>query len=131
MEDLDSPDSALLMQGVGVRSLVREQRSNVPQAMYHGQKISKHQGWQGGKADETLRIPCQILHSFTPLSNELSIREASFYQPENWKIKKQKKKCTAPEQRPHILCLIPCEIILKQSSPLDKPGSCTHNRTGT
>ena len=121
-------DSALLMQGVGVRSLVREQRSKIPHAVYHGQKIFKKQGWQCGKADETLRISCQILHSFTPLANKLSIREASFYQPENRRIKK--KKYIAPEQRPHILCVIPCEVILKQSSPLDKPGSCTPNRTG-
>ena len=97
--------------------------------VYHGQKIFKKQGWQGGKADETLRISSHILHSFTPLSNKLSIRETSFYQPENWRIKK--KKYIAPEQRPHMLCLIPCEVILKQKSPLDKPGSCTYNRTGT
>ena len=96
-------DSALLMQGVGVRSLVREQRSKIPHAVYHGQKIFKKQGWQGGKADETLRISCQILHSFTPLANKLSIREASFYQPENWRIKK--KKVHSPRAKtPHIMC---------------------------
>ena len=90
------------MQGVGVRSLVREQRSKIPHAVYHGQKVFKKQGWQGGKADETLRISRQILHSFTPLSNKLSIREASTSQKTGGFFKK--KKVHRPRAKtPHII----------------------------
>lgn len=107
-------DSALLMQG-GCSIASQGTKIQGPQAMYHGQKIYKHQGWQGGR----LMKLCVFLPDpslLPPLSNELSIRETSFYQPRKTGRLRNKKSAQPQSQRPHITMSDSCEIILKQSS---------------